>query len=73
MIDCRASCMVGDRWRDNGAGKAAGCTTVVVEAEYDGKEADGPDAVVGSLEEAGRFILSAKQQKIASLKRGWKK
>src|SRR3546814_19612857 len=33
-LDLAASYMVGDRWRDVGAGRAAGCTTVLIECGY---------------------------------------
>jgi D-glycero-D-manno-heptose 1,7-bisphosphate phosphatase len=57
QIDLTESFMVGDRWRDVAAGKAAGCYTFFVDYKYRERHADGPDAVVNSLEEAGRFIL----------------
>lgn len=56
-IDLAASYMVGDRWRDVAAGRAAGCATVLVEYDYDEPEADSPDAVVASLSEAADWIL----------------
>jgi len=57
QIDLTRSFMVGDRWRDVAAGKAAGCYTFFIDYKYQERRADNPDAVVGSLEEAGRFIL----------------
>ncbi len=57
-IDLAASYMVGDRWRDVAAGRAAGCATVLVEYDYAEPEADSPDAVVASLSEAADWILS---------------
>ena len=33
-IDCRKSFMIGDRWRDVGAGKAAGCRTIFIDYNY---------------------------------------
>jgi D-glycero-D-manno-heptose 1,7-bisphosphate phosphatase len=56
QIDLGRSFMVGDRWRDVGAGKAAGCYTFLVESAYAEVLTESPDAVVGSLEEAGRII-----------------
>lgn len=57
QIDLSNSFMVGDRWRDVAAGKAAGCFTYFIDYEYQEQRPDGPDALVGSLEEAGRLIL----------------
>jgi D-glycero-D-manno-heptose 1,7-bisphosphate phosphatase len=56
-IDLRRSFMVGDRWHDIGAGRAAGCTTVLVESNYDEQQADKPDLVVSSLREAAESII----------------
>ena len=57
QIDLSRSFMVGDRWRDVAAGKAAGCYTFFIDYEYRERRAENPDAVVGSLEEAGKLIL----------------
>ena len=57
QIDLTHSFMVGDRWRDVAAGKAAGCHTFFIDYQYRERCADKPDAVVASLEEAGRLIL----------------
>lgn len=54
------SFMVGDRWRDIAAGKAAGCKTILIRAGYNERPADDPDAVVNSLYEAGLLILSSR-------------
>ena len=56
-VNLANSFMVGDRWRDVAAGKAAGCFTFFIDYEYRERRADDPDAIVGSLEEAGRLIL----------------
>jgi D-glycero-D-manno-heptose 1,7-bisphosphate phosphatase len=57
-IDVPASFMVGDRWRDIDAGRAAGCRTIYVRGEHDEPEPAGSDATVDSLLEASRLILS---------------
>lgn len=57
-LNLERSFMVGDRWRDIAAGKAAGCTTILVRAGYDERQAEDPDAVVDSLYEASVLILS---------------
>jgi D-glycero-D-manno-heptose 1,7-bisphosphate phosphatase len=56
-LDLRRSYMVGDRWRDVSAGRAAGCRTFLVGDGYGESFADAPDAVVGSLLEASVLIL----------------
>ncbi|HWA46094.1 MAG TPA: HAD-IIIA family hydrolase [Hypericibacter adhaerens] len=50
------SFMVGDRWRDIGAGKAAGCFTIWLRNDYDTPRAE-PDRTVSSLAEAADIIL----------------
>ena len=56
-IDLPRSHMVGDRWRDVAAGKAAGCTTYFIDYGYAESQAEHPDAVVSSLADAARKIL----------------
>jgi len=51
------SYMVGDRWRDVGAGKAAGCRTIFIDRGYDEALVDAPDAVCADLAEAASLIL----------------
>ncbi|MBI3011635.1 MAG: HAD family hydrolase [Candidatus Omnitrophica bacterium] len=58
-VDLSRSIMVGDRWRDIEAGKAAGCRTILVRSPWAEQQAQAPDAVVASLHEASRLILSA--------------
>ena len=58
-IDLSASYMVGDRWRDIDAGKAAGCRTIWIDYGYDEQRAKDPDAVVGSLPEARDWIFTS--------------
>ncbi len=57
-IDLAASFMVGDRWRDISAGKAAGCRTFLIGDGYGERFPDPPDAVSASLIEACRLILA---------------
>ncbi len=57
-IDLGNSFMVGDRWRDIEAGRAAGCRTVLVGAGYEEQPAEGYDVAVTSLLEASGWILS---------------
>jgi D-glycero-D-manno-heptose 1,7-bisphosphate phosphatase len=52
--------MVGDRWRDVAAGKAAGCYTFFIDYAYMEQRAENPDAVVASLEDASKLILQEK-------------
>lgn len=56
-ISLERSYMVGDRWRDVGAGKAAGCVTIFIDCGYDETLADKPDMVVRSLGAAADLIL----------------
>ena len=57
-LELAQSVMVGDRWRDIEAGKAAGCKTILVKGGYAERRAEAPDAVVNSLGEASALILS---------------
>lgn len=58
-IDLTRSVMVGDRWRDVDAGKAAGCATVHIDHGYAGEPApEGADLTVDSLVAASEFILA---------------
>ncbi len=56
------SWMVGDRWRDVGAGRAAGCKTVFLDYGYTGEPAPvDPDVVARSLAGAVPRILGKDQ------------
>ncbi len=57
-IDLGASYMIGDRWRDVAAGRAAGCRTIFIRNEYDEQQPAEYDAAVASVAEASRLILS---------------
>jgi D-glycero-D-manno-heptose 1,7-bisphosphate phosphatase len=56
-IDLAGSYMIGDRWRDVGAGKAAGCFTIFIDRGYAERLVDRPDAVCSDLGEAVAIIL----------------
>ena len=59
-IDLGRSYMVGDRWRDVGAGKAAGCFTIFIDRGYRESLTATPDAVCAGLGEAAAIILRAR-------------
>lgn len=60
-IDLSRSYMVGDRWRDIDAGRAAGCLTIFVDYRYKQESPALPDKIVGSLSEAADFILETER------------
>jgi D-glycero-D-manno-heptose 1,7-bisphosphate phosphatase len=55
-IQVAHSFMVGDRWRDIGAGKAAGCTTILINRFHEELRVT-PDVEFADLPEAARWIL----------------
>ncbi len=55
--DPRRSFLIGDRWRDIAAGKAAGCRTIWIDRGYREKQPEEYDARVQSLSEAVEWIL----------------
>lgn len=57
-IDLARSYMVGDRWRDVGAGKAAGCFTIFIDRGYTEPLTETPDAVCADLPRAVAIILT---------------
>lgn len=57
-VDLGASVMVGDRWRDIEAGRAAGCRTVFVRHGYAERQPEDPDLVTDSLGAAVSWILN---------------
>ena len=58
-IDLTRSYMIGDRWRDIEAGRAAGCKTILVGRGYAEQAAKDPNAVADSLQDATAMILAA--------------
>jgi D-glycero-D-manno-heptose 1,7-bisphosphate phosphatase len=57
-IDLRHSVMIGDRWRDIEAGRAAGLPTVLVDRGYDERRPIGASLVVDELADAVPWILA---------------
>ena len=56
-IDLHQSFMVGDRWRDVGCGRSAGCTTIFIDRHYAEPLKEEPDARCQDLSEAAEIIL----------------
>lgn len=54
-IDLKQSYVIGDGWKDMGAGKAAGCPTILISKEYN-KDLKDYDFKVKSLAQAVRII-----------------
>lgn len=62
-IELARSWMIGDRWRDIEAGKAAGCRTIFIDHGYTGEpRPQAPDFVAGSLLEAVPFVVEADER-----------
>jgi D-glycero-D-manno-heptose 1,7-bisphosphate phosphatase len=58
-IDFSQSYLIGDRWKDIAAGRAAGVRTVFIDFDYDERQPDPPaDATVRTLSEAAAWILA---------------
>lgn len=57
-INLDMSWMVGDRWRDVSAGKAAGCRTIFLDRGYAESLRDAADFTVKSFSEAAEMILN---------------
>ena len=57
------SYMIGDRAGDISAGKAAGCTTILIDKNYTEKLIDKPNFRVPSLEAAANIIISLNMDK----------
>lgn len=63
-IDLKASYMVGDRWRDVDCGRAAGCTTVLIERDYDEALRSQPDLRTPNLLDAARRITALERLRV---------
>jgi D-glycero-D-manno-heptose 1,7-bisphosphate phosphatase len=60
QIQLHGSFMIGDRWRDIGAGKAAGCTTILVNSfQEDSAPRISPDIELPDLPAAADWILQS--------------
>ena len=60
-LDPAQSFMVGDRWSDIEAGRAAGCRTLLVTRPYSQPEHCSPDCRVADLTEGAAWILGCKK------------
>lgn len=56
-VDLGSSVMVGDRWRDVEAGRAAGARTILIDYAYGEEMRSRPDRAVAGLSEAADVIL----------------
>jgi D-glycero-D-manno-heptose 1,7-bisphosphate phosphatase len=63
-INLSISVLVGDRWRDISAGKAAGCRTVWIDRGYHERQPKQFDFRAASLLDASQWILAQKLQTI---------
>jgi D-glycero-D-manno-heptose 1,7-bisphosphate phosphatase len=66
-IDLGSSYLVGDRWRDIDAGRAAGCFTVLVDHGLAEDKPTRPDKRVSTLGQAVAIILDREKEKLARL------
>lgn len=57
-IDLGQSFMVGDRWRDTEAGKAVGCSTILIHHGYNENVVSIPNYTANNLRDAIEYILT---------------
>jgi D-glycero-D-manno-heptose 1,7-bisphosphate phosphatase len=55
-VDLKQSWMIGDRWKDIEAGRAAGCRTIYLRHDHDTAQSGNPDHEVRKLEELLEII-----------------
>jgi D-glycero-D-manno-heptose 1,7-bisphosphate phosphatase len=65
-LDLAASVMVGDRWRDVEAGRAAGTRTIFIDEGYAEELRSEPDHIVADLTEAADLVLGFPRNSVAS-------
>lgn len=65
-IDLARSYMVGDRWRDVGAGRRAGCVTIFIDRGYTEPLTEAPDETCADLPQAAAFILRHSNHNLSS-------
>jgi D-glycero-D-manno-heptose 1,7-bisphosphate phosphatase len=63
-IDLQKSYLVGDRWRDIAAGRAARVRTVFIDRSYDERRPENPDAIVSDLTGATAWILEDARRRV---------
>jgi D-glycero-D-manno-heptose 1,7-bisphosphate phosphatase len=66
-LDLATSFMVGDRWRDIEAGRAAGCRTVLIDHHYAERRPEKPDFTTESIAAAAKWIISQTRVRRGSL------
>lgn len=60
-IDLEASYLIGDRWRDIDAGRAAGCFSIFIDCGYSEELRQTPDAIVPDILAAMELVVAREQ------------